>query len=199
MAKYWLKILVGMALVFGIGMAVVTAARRGTATVNALAHSSDPIEIPVAFMPLRLNGEKIGGVERIRVLRDLPKHVTGVEVTVSVPDTANVGRLGRCLLTLNDEHRFNNNSTLVCGSPADTTGRALTAFATVIVEGSGQRFPLLLTQAAAQDYAQIGGGNPAESRVERLARKAERAQRAADSLQAAADRLRDSLAAVPKR
>lgn len=198
MTKYWIRIALGMLLIFGVGMAVVTAGRRGAATVHAIANSSDPIEIPVPFMPLRLNGEKIGGVERVRVLRDLPKHVTGVEVSVSVPDTANVARLGRCLLTLNDEHRFNNNSTLICSSSADTAGRALTAFATVIVEGSGQRFPLLLTQAAAADFAQVGGGSPATARVDRATRRAERAKRVADSLQALADKLRDSVAAAPK-
>src|ERR1700756_1119167 len=99
--RYWLKIGLGAVAVFCVGMGIIVLARRSLAEVKALAESTRPIGIPLAMLPFQVDGERLGKVSRIELLRSAPDDVSGFRVTVRLQDSAAVGRLADCKLTLN--------------------------------------------------------------------------------------------------
>jgi len=132
--RYWLKIGLGAVAVFGVGMGIITLARRSLAEVKALAHSTRPIGIPLAILPFQVNGERLGKVSRIDFLRTTPDEVSGFRVTVRLQDSAAAGRLADCKLTLNRPDSFATRGGFACTShPAP----ALKQIGEVVLEPGG--------------------------------------------------------------
>ena len=103
MRNYWLRILLGAFAVFAVGMLGVTLVRRGRSQVESVLASSDPISIPLAFVPFQLNGSKLGMLEHVVVNRDSPTKVSSIDLHVKLFDSLGArGRAG-CRLAANIE------------------------------------------------------------------------------------------------
>lgn len=205
MRSYWIKIFLGALVIFGVGMGMIALGKRGAAEVQSLKTTSDPINIPLAFLPFKLDGAKLGTLAGIRILRDRPDHVTSVEIKVKLADSVSPARLSRCILTLDNEYRINTTTSFVCRTAADTVGLALRSFGAVRVSGTDEAYPLLLSKAAIDAFTafdslqvNVSEADRQARRAERIQARAHRAQRVADSLAAVAKRLSDSLAAAAK-
>lgn len=103
MRNYWLRILLGAFAVFAVGMLGVTLVRRGRSQVESVLASSDPISIPLAFVPFQLNGSKLGMLEHVVVNRDSPKKVSSIDLQVKLGDSLVARGLAGCRLAANIE------------------------------------------------------------------------------------------------
>jgi len=101
MKNYWMRIALGAAAIFIVGMLGVTLVRRGIGRVHGVVHGSGPISIPLAFIPFKLNGDKLGSLERVTFLRDAPNRVTRVELEVKLSDSVLARGLEGCRLAAN--------------------------------------------------------------------------------------------------
>jgi len=101
MRNYWFKIAFGAVVIFGIGMLGVTVVRHGIARVNTVVAGSGPIQIPLAFLPFKLQGERLGTLERVTLHRAAPRHVTQVELEVELSDSLVAQGLAGCRLAAN--------------------------------------------------------------------------------------------------
>ena len=75
MRNYWLRIALGALAIFTVGMIGVTLARQGVGRVRHVVEGSGPISVPLAFIPFHLNGQKLGTVSRVVLLREAPKQI----------------------------------------------------------------------------------------------------------------------------
>jgi hypothetical protein len=62
---------------------------------------SGPISVPLAFIPFHLNGQKLGTVSRVVLLRETPKQISAVQLEAKVRDSAVARGLAGCRLTAN--------------------------------------------------------------------------------------------------
>ena len=107
MRSYWLKIILGACAVFVVGYASVTVVRKSKDRIRSIAESSDPVSIPLAFLPFKLDGEKAGTFKGIRLERDAPKSLNGITLRISLADSADPARIQACLITLEGNgHEF---------------------------------------------------------------------------------------------
>jgi len=103
MRSYWLRILLGAFGIFALGMIVISIVRHGRSRVESVIASSEPLSIPLPFVPFQLNGSKLGTLERLTVNRDAPKKVSSIELQVKMDDSLVAKGLAGCRLAANVE------------------------------------------------------------------------------------------------
>jgi hypothetical protein len=138
MQRYWLRIALGALGIFVLGMAAISIYRNGVRKVETLANSADPITIPLAILPFRLDGDQLGRIEQVQIRRESPKRVSGVGLVVKTQDSAAAdAALSPCLLTIREEAVQQHGPTFHCATPADSLADSLTVFGDVRFEPGG--------------------------------------------------------------
>ncbi len=137
MQRYWLRIALGAFAVFALGMTAITIYRNGVAKVDALAGSTEPITIPLAIMPFRVDGDRLGRIQEVEIRRDAPKRVSGVGLVVKMSESATADLLSTCLLTVQETAVEPHGANFHCATPADSLADSLTAFGEVRFEPGG--------------------------------------------------------------
>src|SRR3954453_5879773 len=88
MRNYSLRIALGALAIFIVGMVGVTLAKQGVGRVRHVVEGTGPISLPLAFIPFHLNGQKLGTVSRVVLLREAPKQISAVQLEARVRDSA---------------------------------------------------------------------------------------------------------------
>jgi len=202
MRNYWIKIALGALAVFAVGMVIVTAVKKTKAKITRTFESTDPIRLPIAFVPFRLEGAKLGSLDRVVVLRDHPDQVSGVRVQVSLADSVRPDKFQNCLLVVDDVEHYNERSSFRC-EKGDTTGSRLSQFGYVFFKNSGDSVPLLLPEHSVEELKKLrfnlnGHGFSITSADDSLADEVENRMDArsdsVDELRDLADQFEDSAA-----
>lgn len=171
MRAYWIRILVGAAIVFGIGMVAVAAVKKGSRTVHEIAGGTGPITVPLAFIHFNVDGQRYGTLRQLKVFRDSLQHPSQFALSVSLTDSADTARLARCVL-IAEVVADNNNaspSDFACAAAKDTAGKTLTDFGTLHVWGTDREYQLW---APAAKVAALRGAKAAAAVAETRARDA---------------------------
>lgn len=152
MRNYWLRIVLGALVIFGVGMVIARMIRRGSVAVHEIAEGSGPISMPLpGFVPFSLDGNRLGSVRRITMYRDAPKKPSSFVVSVSLPDSISSDRLARCIILVDTSQNtagtsvnINGKTAFRCLSAADTAGKDLVPFGSIVIRARGDSFPFLL-------------------------------------------------------
>jgi hypothetical protein len=187
MKLYWVKIILGALAIFALGMVIRAGINKGRDRIHSITETSDPITIPfpLGIMPFRLDGAKLGTVERVTLLRDSPKGISNIRVMVKLSDSIPPSRLKSCMLTIDDPQQINERTTFRCQA-ADTAGLNLVLYGEVNVDGMDASFPLLLTAAAVADLKSDSANSRLEANADSIA---DAAESYADSMSELADSL----------
>jgi hypothetical protein len=221
MRKYWLRIFIGAFAIFAIGMVGVTLVRRGHAKFHSLVESDEPLTIPLGFVPFVLDGERLGQLEEVVILRDAPRQVRSVELEVDLADSLLAEGLRGCRLAAHFESDPREPGLNIRTSPparsafsclaADSIPPEFVEFGEAIFQPGEVRVPLYLKQELVREIhealATDSTSELAEAHADSLADLAEltsdsaieAATRAADSMGRAGRRLGDSLRAAGRR
>jgi hypothetical protein len=81
----------------------ITLAKQGVGRVRGVMEGSGPITLPIAFVPFKLDGRKLGSVNKVVLLRDAPKSISSVELEVTLKDSMLARGLAGCHLAANFE------------------------------------------------------------------------------------------------
>jgi hypothetical protein len=219
MRNYWLRIALGAAAIFTVGMIGVTLARQGVGRVRGVVEGSGPITLPLAFIPFKLDGQKLGNVNRVVLLRDAPKRISSVEIEVKLRDSLVARGLEGCRLAANFETERGSAHVQVHAGPWSTgvfscvdrnvVTPQFQEFGRAILQPGNVTVPLLLPNDIVDDLKQ-GHVDPdsqdsiaaaAEAMADSIAEAAnvradsisDIAQARADSIVARSERLVDSL------
>jgi hypothetical protein len=203
MRNYWLRIVLGAVAIFAVGMIGVTLARQGVGRVRNVVEGSGPISVPIAFIPFKLDGQKLGTVSKIVLQRDAPKQIASVELQIKLLDSAVARGLEGCRLAANldKEHPAHDahigigpisHGVFTCLHPNDSTGE-FQEFGRAVLQPGGVSVPLLLPRDIADDLQQ---GNFASGPEDSLSDEAEAK---ADSAAEVAEQQADSIAEAAEK
>lgn len=217
MRGYWLKILLGALAVFAIGMIGVSMFDHAKHNVEAIAEGNGPITIRLAFLPFKVDGEKLGTFRRVMVFRDSAQQPTRAQVTISVPeaDSAADARIAGCILAIETKEQGNGQSVnpfnYRCLAAGDTGGLNLARFGELVIQGREGSFTLyapkdqldeVLHRSSAELTASESAARiAADSAREHAEATADSIRRLADSVHQAALQRADSAlrAGMPRR
>jgi hypothetical protein len=204
MRNYWLRIVLGAAAVFTVGMIGVTLARQGVGHVRGVVAGSGPISFPLPFVSFNLDGQKLGKVSRVVLHRTAPKQIAGVELEIRLDDSVVARGLEGCRLAANfddDPHpegppgaaRKFSRGVFTC-LPNDTalTPAKFEEFGHAVFQPGDVSVPLLLPADVVTDLKE-GDLDPGEQDSTALAVELA-AEAAADSVADAAEARADSIA-----
>ena len=167
MRWYWVKIVLGALAVFVVGYAGVSAVRGSVNKVRQLSETSDPISIPLAFIPFRLEGDRAGTFSGVRIMRDTPKSFTAFHIRVKLGDSVDVEYLKQCRLHLEQTGTdFNPDDEFVCIGP-DGSDSGLVQFGDVTFTRDDLEFtvPLLLAEATVEDLRNVPDADAVAARA----------------------------------
>ncbi len=202
MRDYWLKIILGALGIFAVGMGVITIGRAAIHKVHGVASTSEPISLPVVFVPFRLDGARLGTFDRLVVRRKSPDHVSGVDLQVKLSDSADMRRLEGCALLAKidtgggQRHSLEVHRAQFACIHGDSTPAGTEAVGKISFEPGGYVARLLVPSAIAKDIRSEVIDARAEAAADSMA---EAADRTADSISEAASRMADSITAVSER
>jgi hypothetical protein len=151
MRNYWLRILLGALAIFVVGMVGVTLARQGVGRVRGVVEGSGPITLPVAFVPFKLDGEKIGTIQRVKIFRNAPNQVRSINVQVQLADSVSPGRLDPCILVAEGFDRMNSQTTVLCSTAEDTVGENLARVGDIQLGKTNRSFRLYMPREDIQE------------------------------------------------
>ena len=198
MRNYWLKILVGALAIFAVGMIGVTLARRGIAGVTRVVASDEPLTIPLSLVPFELQGERLGKLDHVTLMRKSPTEVTAVELEIQLADSLVARGLAGCRLVANMETKGDSGVDIRVGpsSPSvfycagDSAQADLLEYGHAVLQPGDVEIPLLLTRDMVKelqhlDFGKGGPGAQAEAQADSIAASTEEQ---ADSISLAVQR-----------
>jgi hypothetical protein len=214
MRNYWLRIVLGAVVIFAVGMVGVTLARQGVGRVRNVVEGTGPLSVPVAFIPFKLDGQKLGTVSKIVLQRTVPKHISSVELQIKLADSAIAQGLGGCRLAadFDDEHSPRDvkiragplsHGVFTCLRKNDTTSR-FQEFGQAIFQPGEVGVPLLLPKDIVSDLQQGNFGDDHDDSISdaveaRADSAADAEERRADSVAAQAERAEKMIAVRQRR
>jgi hypothetical protein len=149
MKNYWVKIAIGALGIFAIGMVLITGFRSAKNKLRATLDSTDPIPLPIAFLPFKFDGRSLGSLHRVVLTRSAPDQISGVEVNINLHDSLSSAQFKDCRLTVKDIKNINDKTSFTCVS-GDTAGNGLVPFGFVRFGDSPDSTPLLLPAEAVE-------------------------------------------------
>jgi hypothetical protein len=203
MRNYWLRIVLGAVAIFTVGMIGVGLARRGVGRVRNVVEGSGPISVPVAFIPFKLDGQKLGMVSKIVLQRDAPKQIASAELQITLRDSSVAQGLKGCRLAANldDEHTPHDGHVRVgslshgvftCLHPNDSTAQ-FQEFGRAVFQPGNVSVQLFLPKDIADDLQQGNYGSESDDSI------TDQAEAKADSAVAAAEERAESIAAAAEK
>ncbi|HYF38876.1 MAG TPA: hypothetical protein VD930_04235, partial [Gemmatimonadales bacterium] len=214
MRNYWLRIALGAAAIFTVGMIGITLARQGVSHVRGVVEGSGPISLSIPFLSFNLNGQKLGRVSRVMLLREAPKKISAVELEIALRDSVVARGLEGCRLAANFEERGHspgasvNNQRLSSGVfsclTVEDSAPDFQEFGRAVFQPGDVSVPLLLPNDMVDDLRQGEYDGQAEDSISAAAEAfgdsiAEVMEQRADSIAAAAEERADSIVARSER
>jgi hypothetical protein len=197
MRTYWLRIALGALGIFAIGMVIWTLGLKGKAKIKDMVESADPITIPLALIPFSVDGQSLGTLRQVKIIRSEPEKVKAVNFRVRLADSVSDARLENCVLVvggslknIDAQHAFS------CVPSGDTVGGDLAPVGEVTSQRG--RTIMLFAKAGALDSLEIDFGQEASDSIAAAQREFADSIRAveeakADSIRDAARSLADSI------
>jgi hypothetical protein len=214
MRNYWLRIALGAAAIFSVGMIGISLARQGVHHVRDVVEGSGPISLRIPFLSFTLDGQKLGKVSQVMLLREAPKKISAVELEIELRDSVVARGLEGCRLRANfDDNRsppgvsVNNrrfsSGMFTCVSPGDSAP-GFQEFGRAVFQPGDVSVPLLLPNDMVDDLRQGEFEDTEEDSVGAAARAsadsiAEAVEQRADSIAADAEAKADSIVARSER
>jgi hypothetical protein len=201
MRNYWIRIVLGALGVFALGMALIFVARKVIVKVKTVAESSDPITIPLAFVPFRLDGNRLGTFHQAVLMRKSPKQVSALHLSVKLADSVGAARLAGCgLLARFTERPGGDGGVLTdadftCVKPDSVAPAGAEPFGRVVFQPGDVTTPLFVPADVARHFHR----DMIDIQVDASADSLAEAGRAADSMGEAASRMADSISSLHER
>jgi hypothetical protein len=213
MRNYWLRIALGALAIFVVGMIGVSLARRGMGHVRGVVEGSGPISFPLAFVPFKLDGQRLGSVDKVTLQRDAPKRISGVELQIKLRDSLVARGLEGCRLLANFEDRNPDarrvevgpfsKGVFTCVQGDDSTGE-FQDFGHAVLQPGNISVPLLLPNDIVDDLKKGDLGSEHDDSAAAAAEVAaesiaDAAEAQADSISQAAEKHAESVVARSQR
>lgn len=150
MRGYWTKIGLGVAMVFALGLTVVSVVQAGKSKLRSmLATVGGRIPMEMTDLPFRLEGRHLGDLAGVEVHRTSPRSVGDVIVKVQLLDASFQSDILDCNVAASPIGHLKHSSRarFRCAEPAEIAeGGGLAQLGEIVFEPGGIRRPLYLTE-----------------------------------------------------
>lgn len=147
MNRYWLRIGLGIVLVFALGISAMAAVKKGKAEVRSfLATAGTRLPLKLASLKFRFEGRPIGAVTGIDIQRTGAGDPGRVTIRVALTDPADLEPLRDCSLTLDDVAHINDRTGFRCADGSELDAGDLVKTGAVVFEPGSVSRPLFLLQ-----------------------------------------------------
>lgn len=154
--KDWFKIVLGMLVIFGVGMVVRAGIMTGKSKVEELAMGTSSISVPMLGMPFRTAAGELGSIQRLHVDRSAPKVVSGFRLAVTLAEGVDVDQFDDCEITVSNPESIDENTAFTCLTEADSGFSELVQFGTITFRPSGETHRLMVPQSVRDEIQQAG-------------------------------------------
>jgi hypothetical protein len=155
MNRYWIRIALGVLLVFGLGMSALAAARKGEAEVRGfLATASSRIPLRLASLKFRFDGRSLGDVTGVSVERAGPNDLGRIVLRVGLADPADPAEFANCNFTADDIRHLDSRTGFRCAEGSELNSAELVKMGEIILEPGAQSRPLYLPRAEVERWRQ---------------------------------------------
>jgi hypothetical protein len=154
--KDWIKIVLGMLVIFGVGMVVRAGIMSGKSKVEELTQGTASISIPMLGMPFRTAAGELGSIQRLHVDRSAPKRVSGFRLAVTLNDGVDVDQFDACEITVSNPEMIDENTAFTCLTEADSGFSELVQFGTITFRPSGEVHRLMVPESVRDEIQQAG-------------------------------------------
>jgi hypothetical protein len=145
MNRYWLRIGLGMVLVFVLGVSAMAAVRKGKEEVgHFLSKVSTRLPLQLANLKFRFEGRTIGEISGIDVQRNGPDDPGRVNIRVDLAQAGDLEALRECALTADDLKHIDKRFGFRCADQAELDADVLVKSGEVTFEPGSVTRPLLL-------------------------------------------------------
>jgi hypothetical protein len=139
-----LVVVLGLGIVWGVRNAAVLKAQI-EAWADSLEHSSNPVTLDLSFLPMYIEGDRVGKLDAVVVQRHEPGTVDSIRIAIAGNHKVDMSQFADCQLHL-DPDAFDREGpmgfkrALTCVS--DTS--EMVRFGSVVFEDQGRELPLYL-------------------------------------------------------
>jgi hypothetical protein len=154
--KDWIKIVLGMLVIFGVGMVVRAGILSGKSKVEELTQGTASISIPMLGMPFRTASGELGSIQRLHVDRSAPKLVSGFRLAVTLNAGVDVDQFDNCEVTVTNPETIDENTAFACLTEADSGFSELVEFGTITFRPSGEVHRLMVPESVRDEIQQAG-------------------------------------------
>ncbi len=152
--KYWTGIVVAMLVIFCAGMLVARGINKGKDFVLG-SMNSFPSAVPLMMSSgFRLDGSRVGDIQRLQFMRSQPGRVDSAVLTVKMSAPADIRHAEGCLLRVTNGHPFGSGTRFVCTSSADSAELDLVPFGHITLLPDGKDVPLYIASSVEDDVQQ---------------------------------------------
>ncbi len=136
--KYWIKVAVSMVVIFIVGAVVVHGVRAGITRGKVMLSSVMPAGLsaglPLLHAGFRIDGDRVGDINRLQLMRATPGRVDSAVITVSLQHAAMLSRFSDCRLMVENGRHLDSHTSFDCATPADSASLDLVPFGHVVFE-----------------------------------------------------------------
>lgn len=154
--KYWIKIVLGMCLVFAVGMLIRAGVHTGKNKVEELTEGTASISIPMFGIPFRTMAGELGAIHRLHVDRSAPARISGFRLAVTLNDGVDVDQFDHCEVTVVNPEEIDENTAFTCLTEADSGFHELVQFGTITFRPANETHRLMVP-AAVRDQIRDAG------------------------------------------
>jgi hypothetical protein len=120
MNRYWLRIGIGVILVFCLGMSAMAAVRKGKAEIgNFLSTASARLPLQLANLKFRFDGRAVGSISGLDVERNDASDEGRVTVRVTLSDLGVLDELRDCSLTVDELQHISTRTGFRCATASE--------------------------------------------------------------------------------
>ena len=148
--KYWAGIIAAMLVIFAVGMVVARGIRKGSNFVM----DNFPMALGLIDSHFRLDGGRLGDVQRLQFMRSQPGQVDSAVVTVKLANASDATQLEGCALQVTNAKPFGSRTRFHCADNADSARLGLVPFGHVVLLPEGKQVPMYVASDALTDVQQ---------------------------------------------
>lgn len=150
MRGYWIRMLLGAAGVFVLGMAGWLLISGPGRHVVEVIDSAVSLSIPLPFdlVPFKVDGDRLGSLKKLVIHRDSPKEVNWIELEAELNEAGRLAELADCRLSIDDFEDLDENSSFACNKELP---RGYVEFGEIRFRGSGESLLLWVPRDVAAE------------------------------------------------
>jgi len=149
MRNLWIRIGLGAAAVFAVGMVAIGVGRNLRAQITSAIHDGGRVTVPLAMLPFKLGQEKVGSIRNVDVNRSGPGESKRITIQVRMKEPNSAEQYANCLFKMDAPGA---DGLFACVPEAAAEASELVRIGEIRLEPGAVHRPLVISRDKASDW-----------------------------------------------